>query len=418
VSSNIPPLKNKGILNALVIVAALGYFVDVYDLVLFGIVRKASLIDIGITDEHLLISVGAKLLNWQMGGMLIGGIIWGIIGDKIGRISVLFGSILIYSIANIANGFVAELQFMDSVQLYALLRFFAGVGLAGELGAGITLVSETLKAEQRGYGTMLVATIGISGAVVANLVAGLFDWKISYFVGGGMGLALLILRFGVYESGMFRNIKSTSAERGNFFSLFSSWKKTKKYLSIILIAVPVWYVVGILMFFSPELGQVMGLKNISAGDAIMYSYIGITVGDLASGVLSQIIKSRIKALRIFMLMTLFFTVCYFVFSFQSLFLFYSIAGLVGFATGYWAVFITTAAEQFGTNIRSTVTTTAPNFVRGSVILLTSGFQFFHYLTGNMIYSAIIVGVVTFSLSFIALANLDETFGKDLDYVEE
>ena len=265
---------------------------------------------------------------------------------------------------------------------------------------------------------MLVATIGISGAVVANLVAGNFDWKISYFVGGGMGLALLLLRFGAYESGMFKNVKVSTASKGNFLSLFSSWKKTKKYLSIILIAVPVWYVVGILMIFSPELGKVMGLNNISAGDAIMYSYIGITLGDLASGLLSQIIKSRIKALRIFMLMTVFFTICYFLFSFQSLFMFYTIAGLVGFATGYWAVFITTASEQFGTNIRATVTTTAPNFVRGSVILLTSGFQFFHYLTGNMILSAIVMGVLTFTISFIALAGLDETFNKDLDYIEE
>jgi len=410
--------KDRGIFNVLVVVAALGYFVDIYDLVLFGIVRKASLIGIGITDETLQTTIGASLLNWQMGGMLIGGILWGILGDKKGRVSVLFGSILMYSVANIANGFIADVHFMDQVQLYALLRFVAGIGLAGELGAGITLVSETLKKEQRGYGTMLVATIGISGAVVANLVAGNFDWKISYFVGGGMGLALLLLRFGAYESGMFKNVKVSTASKGNFLSLFSSWKKTKKYLSIILIAVPVWYVVGILMIFSPELGKVMGLNNISAGDAIMYSYIGITLGDLASGLLSQIIKSRIKALRIFMLMTVFFTICYFLFSFQSLFMFYTIAGLVGFATGYWAVFITTASEQFGTNIRATVTTTAPNFVRGSVILLTSGFQFFHYLTGNMILSAIVMGVLTFTISFIALAGLDETFNKDLDYIEE
>ncbi len=410
--------KSPKIFNVLVIVAALGYFVDIYDLVLFGIVRKASLIGIGITDETLQTTIGAALLNWQMGGMLIGGIIWGVLGDKKGRISVLFGSILMYSVANIANGFVADVHFMDPVKLYALLRFIAGVGLAGELGAGITLVSETLKSEHRGYGTMLVATIGISGAVVANLVAGVFDWKVSYFVGGGMGLALLILRIGAYESGMFKNIKTSSVSKGNFLSLFSNWQKAKKYLSIILIAVPVWYVVGILMIFSPELGKVMGLKNISAGDAIMYSYIGITLGDLASGLLSQLIKSRIRAIRIFLIMTVIFTVCYFLFSFSSLFMFYTIAGLVGFATGYWAVFITMASEQFGTNIRATVTTTAPNFVRGSVVLLTSGFQLFNMLTGNLILSAVIVGIITFVISFIALASLEETFNKDLDYIEE
>ncbi len=411
-------IKNSKILNVLVVVAALGYFVDIYDLVLFGIVRKASLIAIGITDEVQQTMIGATLLNWQMGGMLIGGIIWGIFGDKRGRISVLFGSILMYSLANIANGFVADVSFMDPVILYAALRFIAGVGLAGELGAGITLVSETLSKEHRGYGTMLVATVGISGAVVANLVAGAFDWKVSYFVGGGMGLALLLLRIGAYESGMFSQIKTAHVSKGNFLSLFSSWAKTKKYLSIILIAVPVWYVVGILMIFSPELGKVMGLEGISAGDAIMYSYIGITLGDFASGLLSQIWKSRIKALRIFMILTLVFTVAYFFVAFKSLFMFYTIAVLVGFFTGYWAVFITMASEQFGTNIRATVTTTAPNFVRGSVVLLTSGFQLFHYLTGNLVLSAVVVGVITFILAFISLGSLEETFGKELDYVEE
>lgn len=403
--------SNKNPFNLLVIVAALGYFVDIYDLVLFGIVRIESLRAIGVAESDLM-EIGKQLINWQMGGMLIGGIIFGVLGDKLGRVSVLFGSILMYSIANIANGFV------ETVPMYAAMRFIAGIGLAGELGAGITLVSETMTKENRGYGTMLVATIGISGAIVAKLVVDLFDWRISYFVGGGMGIALLLMRIGVFESGMFSNIKHRPVKKGAFLSLFNSREKIKKYLSIIFVAVPVWYVVGILMVFSKEIGEAWGMKEIpDPGKSIMWCYVGITLGDLASGLLSQLIGSRKKALLIFMSMTVFFTFSYFAFASTSLSAFYTIATLAGFGTGYWAVFMTTAAEQFGTNIRATVTTTAPNFVRGSVVLLTTGFIYFKSLIG-VINSAMLIGTITFIIGFIALRNLKETFGKDIDYIEE
>lgn len=394
----------------MVILAALGYFVDIYDLTLFGIVRKPSLEALGITDDQML-EVGAALMNWQMGGMLLGGLLWGILADKKGRLSVLFGSIIMYSLANIANGFVT------TVPMYSFLRFIAGIGLAGELGTGITLVTETMDKKNRGYGTMIVAGIGLFGAVAGNLVAGIFDWRISYFVGGGMGICLLLLRFGVYESGMFASIQSKSVNKGNFLQLFRSWKSTLKYFSVIMIAVPVWFVVGILMYFSPELGKTMGLPGIKAGDAIMYAYIGIAFGDLASGLVSQLLKSRKKALLIFLLMTVFFTILYYFLAFKSLFAFYTLAVCVGFSTGYWAVFMTSAAELYGTNIRATVTTTAPNFVRGAVVLLNSGFVFFNGVTGNNISSSIILGVITFTLAFLALWRIEETFGKDLDYTE-
>jgi MFS family permease len=403
-----PITKNP--FNNMVILAALGYFVDIYDLTLFGIVRKPSLEALGITDDQML-EVGAALMNWQMGGMLLGGLLWGILADKKGRLSVLFGSIIMYSLANIANGFVT------TVPMYSFLRFIAGIGLAGELGAGITLVTETMDKKNRGYGTMIVAGIGLFGAVAGNLVAGIFDWRISYFVGGGMGICLLLLRFGVYESGMFASIQSKSVNKGNFLQLFRSWKSTLKYFSVIMIAVPVWFVVGILMYFSPELGKTMGLPGIKAGDAIMYAYIGIAFGDLASGLVSQLLKSRKKALLIFLLMTVFFTILYYFLAFKSLFAFYTLAVCVGFSTGYWAVFMTSAAELYGTNIRATVTTTAPNFVRGAVVLLNSGFVFFNGVTGNNISSSIILGVITFTLAFLALWRIEETFGKDLDYTE-
>ena len=397
--------------NLIVLIAALGYFVDIYDLVLFGVVRSASLLSLGLLGEELL-TVGASLMNWQMGGMLIGGIIWGVWGDKRGRVSVLFGSILIYSIANIANGFVQD------IPTYKVLRFLAGIGLAGELGAGITLVSETMTKENRGWGTTIVATVGICGAVAAALVADTFDWRTSYFVGGGLGLVLLLLRIGVYESGMYSKLQASTVSRGNFFKLFSNKKSFVKYLSVILIGVPIWYVVGILVIFSPEIGKAMGMTELpTGGNAILYCYVGLAVGDLGSGLLSQYFKSRNKVVFGFLLLTAFFIGAYFAYAAISLTAFYIMCLLLGFATGYWAVFVTMASEQFGTNIRATVTTTAPNFVRGSLIIVVLMFEFGREYLG-IINSAFVVGAFWILIAFIALAKLPETFGKDLDYLEE
>ena len=398
--------------NLMILVAALGYFVDIYDLVLFSIVRLPSLRDIGVQESDLL-NVGVDLLNYQMGGMLIGGIIWGIVGDKKGRLSVLFGSILMYSLANIFNGMVT------SVPAYAALRFIAGMGLAGDLGAGITLVSEIMHKDKRGLGTTIVATIGISGAVAAALVGDFFDWRIAYYIGGAMGLALLLLRMGVYESGMFHEVKSKKVKRGNFLSLILNKERALRYFSVIAIAVPVWFVVGILITFSPEVTKAMGMKGDlpDPGKAIMFAYIGITIGDLASGLLSQYLSSRKKVIALFLSLTVIMCVFYFLMAASSLFVFYSIAVLIGFATGYWAVFMTAAAEQFGTNIRATATTTAPNFVRGAVIPITILFKMLSPQTG-ITMAAIIVGILTFILGFIALYNLKETFGRDLNFTED
>ncbi|MFN6039229.1 MAG: MFS transporter, partial [Bacteroidota bacterium] len=295
IQSNLSNKKEK-FFTPLVIVAALGYFVDIYDLLLFGVERKESLNEIlriqfpGISSEDLQSKnalFGKMLLNWQMGGMLLGGIFWGILGDKKGRLSVLFGSILTYSIANILNGMI------NSVELYAVLRFISGFGLAGELGAGITLVSETMSKEKRGIGTMIVATIGVFGAVVAGFMGDVIqNWRNSFYLGGAMGLFLLILRIGVVESGMFSNVKKENVSRGDFFLLFKSGERIKKYLSIIFVAVPVWYVMGTLVLFSPELSVELGLPKdaISSGKAIMYAYAGITLGDVVSGLMSQILK--------------------------------------------------------------------------------------------------------------------------------
>ena len=394
-----------------ILVAALGYFVDIYDLILFSIVRVQSLRSIGVPPEEIL-SRGVLLLNMQMGGMLVGGLIWGILGDKRGRLSVLFGSIVMYSLANIANGFV------QTVPQYAVLRFVAGIGLAGELGAGITLVSEIMPAHSRGYGTMIVATVGILGAVVASLIGDAFDWRIAYWIGGAMGLALLVLRIGVAESGMFEGIKKQAAvARGNFWSLIASPQTRWKYVRVVLVGVPIWYVVGILITFSRELGGAAGMTTLPApGRAVMFCYIGLAFGDFASGALSQIMRSRNRAVAIFLVITTACIVLYFTLAHRSLGIFYTVCLLLGIGAGYWAVFVTIASEQFGTNIRATATTTAPNFVRGAVVGLTLLFEALRPPLGIR-GSAMAVGVIALLIAFLSLYRLDESYGKNLDYLE-
>lgn len=405
------PASTDKILNVNVIVAALGYFVDIYDLLLFGIVRVASLRDIGVPEEQLM-DQGVRLINAQMIGMLLGGVLWGIAGDKKGRLSVLFGSIFLYSFANVANAFVG------SVDAYAFWRFVAGVGLAGELGAAITLVSETMSAEKRGYGTTIVASFGILGAVAAGLLGKVLDWKTAYIVGGVMGFALLALRVSMFESGLFgKSTERKDVRRGDIRLLFSSWRRLGRYAACILIGVPVWYVVGILITFSPELTSALGLKEaVTAGDSIMFCYAGLSIGDLASGFLSQRLRSRKKVVFSFLLLSCALIVVYFAATPSSSVAFYALCSCLGFGAGYWAVFATVAAEQFGTNLRATVATTAPNFVRGAVVPLTLGFSAMKDSLG-LPGSAIVVGLISMALALVACAGLRESFAQDLDFYE-
>lgn len=401
----------KRAVSLAVLVAALGYFVDIYDLLLFSIVRIPSLRSLGVAPE-LLLDKGSMLLSMQMGGMLIGGILWGVLGDKRGRISVLFGSIILYSLANIANGMV------QSIELYAILRMVAGIGLAGELGAGITLVSEVMTTEARGWGSTVVAGIGVLGAVLAALIADVFDWRTCFYIGGAMGIALLMLRIGVYESGMFESIKRRNVSRGNFLKVFASRKNTWKYLRVIGIGMPTWFVVGILITFAPEFGKVLGMTEIpAAGKAVLFSYVGLSLGDVLSGYTTYKLRSRKKAMLIFLSMTAIFIASYFIFAPMTLAWFYFVCALLGFGTGYWAMFVTIASEQFGTNIRATVTTTAPNFVRGAVVPITALFNWWRGPLG-ISASALLVGGVTLALGFLSLWEMEETYGKDLHYVEE
>ncbi len=400
------------LLSIPVIVAALGYFVDIYDLLLFGIVRIPSLTSMGLNEEQLSIQ-GASILNWQMTGLLLGGILWGVMGDKKGRLSVLFGSILTYSLANIACGLV------QTPEQYKMLRFIAGIGLAGELGAGITLVSEILPKNLRAIGTSLVAGIGLCGAVVAYFTADLFEWRMAYFIGGGMGLLLLLLRVGVFESGMFKNIhQEGSVAKGNFFAFFSNKKRFIIYLKCIAIGLPTWFVIGILATFSNEFGKALGIEEaIKPGLSIMWCYVGLASGDLLSGFISHALHSRKKAVGLMMLFTLVGCLIYLYAGIKSAFLLYMIFLWMGFGIGYWAMFVTIGAEQFGTNLRATAATTIPNMVRGTVVLMTS-----IYVSAKPSFGAIvaasIVGVLTFALGFISVATIPETHDRDLDFLEK
>lgn len=403
---------STSIINAAVIVASLGYFVDIFDLLIFSIVRKSSLTSIGVPEVDQ-VSVGLMLHNLQMAGMLLGGVVWGIIADKKGRLSVLFGSIALYSIGNIANGFVTN------VTTYAICRIISGIGLAGELGAGITLVAESLPKEKRGYGTMIVATVGVSGAVVAGLVGEFFSWQMTYIIGGVLGIMLLLLRINTVESNLFKHAEVDQAhERGQFFSLFTSKDRFGRFLNSILIAVPIWFVIGTLIQLSPEFAKELGVQGpITAGRAVMFCYGGLVIGDFASGLFSQLIKSRLKVIMFFILCLGGTTAAYLILGRNaSPDFFYTICALLGFFAGYWAVFVTVAAEQFGTNLRGTVATSAPNFVRASVIPMSLTFTFLKFHT-NMISAAAIVGGVVITMALISNLMLKDTFHKDLDFYE-
>lgn len=407
--------KQKG-LTLLIIVAALGYFVDVYDLVLFGVIRVPSLKGIGITSDADIAMYGKMLFNFQMWGMLAGGIFWGILGDKKGRLSVLFGSIFLYSAANILNGMIS------TVEQYKILRFIAGFGLAGELGAGVTLVSESMSKEKRGYGTTIIASVGVIGAVVASLLASkpdLINWRVNYYIGGAMGVILLFMRIGVAESGMYQHITAKeNVSRGNILMIFRDMQTFTKYFSVILVGIPIWYLISTFVFFSKEMGQAMNMSEIPVpAKAIMFNYIGLCVGDICSGLLSQYVKSRRKAILLFLILSIFSVVFYLTIGKQNITYFYIACTIIGFTAGYWAVFNITASEQFGTNLRATVTTSVPNFVRGAVPLVNIVADGFKKGGNSYIHSYLYVGLIVFGLAFVALYTLKDTFNKDLDYVE-
>lgn len=408
---------STSVFNIAVIVAALGYFVDIYDLLLFTIVREPSLQGIGVdlSDKQAVLTASTRIINWQMVGLLIGGIIWGVMGDKKGRLSVLFGSIVLYSIANFITGYV------QTVDQYKWARFVAGLGLAGELGAGITLVSELLPKNKRGIGTSLVAGIGLFGAVVAYFTYKFTDdWRLCYKIGGVLGILLLFLRIRVSESGMFKTVRVQNVVRGDFFMFFTETTRFRKYLLAILIGLPTWYVIGILVNLSNRFaGEMYGSNTLESGRAIMFAYTAIAIGDILIGFVSQYFKSRKKALYLFYAMAILSGIFFFSPLNNNNTSMYIACAALGFSTGFWAIFVTMGAEQFGTNLRATAATTIPNMVRGSLPLIN--LMFVNLFQKNMgwplVKSGIITGVIVMAITLIAAYFTEETYHKDLNYVE-
>jgi MFS family permease len=402
----------KHLLSLPVIVAALGYFVDIYDLLLFGIVRIPSLKSLGLSETEVS-TVGTAILNWQMAGMLAGGLLWGVLGDKKGRLSVLFGSIITYSLANIACGFVQD------ANTYMLLRFIAGVGLAGELGAGITLVSESIPTRMRALGTSLVSGVGVLGAVCGYATVESFSWRTAYFVGGGMGILLLLLRIGVFESSFFKNIKSAHhISKGNFFQLFARKDRMIRYLKCIGLGIPSWFVIGVLATFSNEIGKALGIEQpVVPGLSIMWLYIGLAIGGFANGIVSQYLHSRKKAVLYFLIFQFGTAVIYLMGVSHTVSAMYGVCFVMGLGGGYWAMFVTIGAEQFGTNLRATAATTIPNMVRGTTILDTKLYQYIKSLGATATAAAGIVGVIVFTIAFYSITTISETHDMDLDYLE-
>jgi MFS transporter, putative metabolite:H+ symporter len=409
--------NSSSVFNLAVIVAALGYFVDIYDLLLFTIVREPSLQALGINkgDTKAMLTASTTIINWQMVGLLIGGIVWGIMGDKKGRLSVLFGSILLYSVANFLTGYVT------TIEQYAHARFAAGIGLAGELGAGITLVSELLPKEKRGIGTSLVAGIGLFGAVFAYFTYDFTeDWRLCYKIGGVLGIALLFLRISVAESGMFHQVKQQKVKRGNLLMFFTNAKRFRKYILAILIGLPTWFVIGVLVNYSNRFAEKLyGENAVNSGKAIMYAYIGIAFGDILIGFVSQYFKSRKKALYLFYGLCIISGFLFFSPWNNSDTKMYIICTALGFSTGFWAIFVTMGAEQFGTNLRATAATTIPNMVRGSLPLINLLFKdvFQDSWGWALVKSGIITGIIAMAITLIAAYFTEETFHKDLNYVE-
>ena len=399
----------KRLLTPAVIIAALGYFVDIYDLVLFSMLRNSSLADLGFAGEDL-VQEGSVLFNWQMIGMLLGGLLWGVLADKRGRLSTLYGSIIMYSVANIANGGV------DSLFWYSFWRFVAGVGLAGELGAGVTLVAETAPPGKRGLATAMVAVIGLSGAILAGFVAHYFDWRTCYYSGGALGFALLALRIGAAESGLFTQTREAGVSRGNFLLLFKDWPTFSKYLRCILVGLPVWYVVGILMANGKEMGEELGIQGVNAITAVPLCYAGQIFGDLTSGLASQYLQNRKRVMLFYLILGIALTLVYRYSEGLGLNEFYVLCFALGFGAGYWILFTTMSAEQFGTNIRGTVTTTVPNFVRGSLVPMNLLFLTLKDSSG-ILDAALFTGMIVYAIALVAWMGMEDTFHKDLNYLD-
>lgn len=397
------------ILNAVVVTAALGTLVDILDLTLFQSVRVASLKDLGVSPDALF-RTGIMLLNIQLAGLLIGGLLWGVIADRRGRRSVLFASILMYSLTTLACAWVS------SVPMYAALRFIGGIGLAGEMGAGVTLIVEVMGRENRGYGTTICAAAGVSGAIGGGMLATHLPWRTAYIIGGLLGLGLFLLRATTSESSMFARSRAESRGRGGL-AIFRQWKTAKRFLLSLAIGLPIFFVLLIIAPFAPEIGAALAPGHaVTAAVGTGAVAVGLTLGDVFSGLLSQKLRSRKRPIAINLGLLSVLLLIFFFVPIPGDKPFSLLIVALGVAAGYFVLFLTNAAEQFGTNLRGTAAISAPNIMRAMVIpmtILMKGLSPSVGLRGALV----IISGVSIAIALLALRALPETFGRDLDFDE-
>jgi MFS transporter, putative metabolite:H+ symporter len=391
-------------------VAALGYFVDVYDLLIFGAERVESLQAVGVPKEDMK-DVGILILNFQMAGLILGGFLFGILADKLGRLKVLFASILLYSVANIANAFVT------TVPAFAGARFFAGIGLAGELGVALSWISESLERRQRTIATMIVSAIGLFGGIAAALVGSVCHWKTSYIIGGVMGLILLVLRISVKESKIFIKNQFKDIKRGDLIELFGSRKQLYKYLLCVFAGAPAVVFINLYITLTPEFALAFGITEpVSVSTAIMVYLMVFAVSDILCGFLSKLMQKRKGPLLIYACMQIFATAYFLLAPPDTAMGYYYRCAFLGFSIGYWGILITNSVEQFGTNIRATVATSTPNLIRG--LTIPASLIFTNLIPAyGLVRSGAIVGFSLIVISIISILLLKDKFENNLNFTE-
>ena len=392
-----------------VLVVALGYFIDAYDLLIFSAVRKVSLMDLGVAETDTL-NIGISLLNFQLIGLMIGGVLWGILADKFGRKTILFSSILIYSISNIANSYIS------SVDMYYWLRFIAGIGLAGELGVGISLITENIAKERRTVSTTVVSFFGMLGAATGGWLGSVFHWQTCFLIGGFAGFLLLLLRLNVEESHMYLGIKDSKVKKGNILLILKNPKSLITYFFCTLAGSSSFLFIGMFIQSTPEFGKIFNI-SVTAGVALVWYYVGASISEVIAGILSKLLKERKAPIYIFYAISLLAIVIFCVHTPSSPRIYYIHCSLLGFGLGWWSMLITLSAELFGVNTRATAATSIPTFARAWNIPFTSVFKNNIPKLG-ILNSAFAVGVIVIALAIISATTIKETFENEANFIEE
>jgi MFS transporter, putative metabolite:H+ symporter len=381
-----------------------GYFIDIFDLVLFSTLRISSFEELKITDPTYWTVV---FFNLQMTGILVGGIFWGKMADIKGRSWSFMGTILVFSIANIINGLTSSLT------VYGICRFIAGFGLAGEMGSGIALICEKVPDEKRSLYLGFVSSLGCIGAVLSGWLGDIVYWRYLFIGSGFAGILLTLLRKNLLEPDLFRKTATLNIPRGQWKTLFQSPPDLIRFILLIFLGIPMWYIIGILWSFSTEMTSTIGLNIFTSGQAILWGYVGVWMGDMLMPFVSQFLKSRIFTIQICLIMMLLGVIYLFQFQPHSLLSFQLTHIFLGFTIGYWAVYATLCGESFGTNIRALTSTSLPSLIRFSSIPMMIIYQYGR--DENELNIALGMGLTVLCISMITTYFIKDTFQKDIDF---